>query len=365
MARPQKFPELVKALDARLGQPGAVAADGKLPSEPELAETLGVARSTLRRALVELEKSGRIERRARRGTYLAGASGARPHALLWVADVGVDLARELWTEGRRAAEAQGWTCELWDRQPASDVADPDFVAACDRAAAVVCRADWWRGLLPILKQPNPPRLVFVGSFATDHEAGLVPGRVVRFDQRAAIELATREVLAQGHRRIAFLAMTCDPDPQRGWRCEPALSAWQGFHGVVASDPDVQWRVISAFPPGTQPEEAAVIAAIRDQWQALPWRPTAVVCATDWWAYQLARIAQADGLRIPDDLSLTGLGDTPWAARLVPHLTTVAYNVEETAALAIAACGLPRPTRPTIALVSPHLVPGGSVAALSD
>jgi hypothetical protein len=360
MARPQKFPELVKALDERLRQPGAVAADGRLPPEPELAEILGVARSTLRRALGELEKSGRIERRARRGTFLAGATGARAHGLLWVDDVGIDLARELWAEGRRAAEGQGWSYDLWDRRPASDVADPDFAAACDRATAIVCRADWWHGMLPILKRPQVPRLVFVGSFASDDDAAHAPGRVVRFDQRAAIELATREVLAQGHRRIAFMATTGEADPVRGWTCLPELSAWQGFQGAVAGASGVDWRVISAFPPGTQPEESAVVAAIRDQWRTLPWRPTAVVCATDWWAYQLARIAQDEGLRIPQDLSLVGMGDTPWAGRMSPRLTTVAFNVEETAQLAIAACSLPKPARTSIALVSPHLVSGASV-----
>jgi len=45
-------------------------ADGKLPSEPELAVRLGVSRSVLRQAYGELEKKGAIERRAGSGTTL-------------------------------------------------------------------------------------------------------------------------------------------------------------------------------------------------------------------------------------------------------------------------------------------------------
>lgn len=48
-----------------------LARGGRLPTERQLAETLGVSRPTLRQALELLEKDGLIERRQGSGTYVA------------------------------------------------------------------------------------------------------------------------------------------------------------------------------------------------------------------------------------------------------------------------------------------------------
>src|SRR5947208_3701942 len=49
---------------------------GRLPPEPELAERMGVSRTTLQRALQSLEQIGMIERRPGRGTRLRRSATA-------------------------------------------------------------------------------------------------------------------------------------------------------------------------------------------------------------------------------------------------------------------------------------------------
>jgi len=56
---------------------GGVDADGRLPTERELATTIGVSRRAVRRALEVLETEGRIWRRQGSGTY----AGPRPDGL--------------------------------------------------------------------------------------------------------------------------------------------------------------------------------------------------------------------------------------------------------------------------------------------
>lgn len=61
--------EVVQSLKRRLSQ-GEWAAGDRLPSEPALAEELGVSRVTIRGALAQLENDGVVNRRHGSGTYV-------------------------------------------------------------------------------------------------------------------------------------------------------------------------------------------------------------------------------------------------------------------------------------------------------
>lgn len=56
------------------------APNGRLPSERELAQTLGVSRPSVREALVALELEGRVEIRMGSGVYIVAAPAAKPAA---------------------------------------------------------------------------------------------------------------------------------------------------------------------------------------------------------------------------------------------------------------------------------------------
>jgi GntR family transcriptional regulator len=73
--RTLKRQQLRRSLQALLQQGGDGA---RLPPERELAEHLGVARETLRRALQELQDEGLLERRQGAGTFVSGQSWLKP-----------------------------------------------------------------------------------------------------------------------------------------------------------------------------------------------------------------------------------------------------------------------------------------------
>jgi DNA-binding LacI/PurR family transcriptional regulator len=63
-------------------------------------------------------------------------------------------------------------------------------------------------------------------------------------------------------------------------------------------------------------------------------PTAVIAATDVLAIGVLHEAHERGIRVPDELSVTGFDDIPLAAYTVPALTTVRMPVREMMAVAV-------------------------------
>jgi LacI family transcriptional regulator len=116
--------------------------------------------------------------------------------------------------------------------------------------------------------------------------------------------------ALGHRRIATITGLLDKRPGadrlRGYRHE--LQA----RGVTVRD---EYVAYGDFYIESGRRAAAELLA-------LPERPTALVTASDMTALGAIRAATEQGLRVPEDLSVTGFDDIQLAAYLHPSLTTI-------------------------------------------
>ena len=153
------------------------------------------------------------------------------------------------------------------------------------------------------------------------------GRVtqVRIDERASIAEASRHLRALGHRRVASVAMPLGPMGEPGAIREslvvdalahiPSIGRVLGFRDIFGLEaPVVQTGDGSSV-------EGGIIAgrALLDVSEAV--RPTAIVAQSDVIAAGVIIAAEELGLRVPDDLSVTGFDgvDLPW----LPHrLTTM-------------------------------------------
>ena len=94
----------------------------------------------------------------------------------------------------------------------------------------------------------------------------------------------------------------------------------------------------------------------------PDRPQVLLCATDRIAYGVYKAARELGLRIPEDIAVTGFGGYETSELMTPPLTTVCFDVE-TAACVCADTVLKlledEPVSQT-QLVGYHCIPGESV-----
>ncbi|HEX5038934.1 MAG TPA: LacI family DNA-binding transcriptional regulator [Candidatus Limnocylindria bacterium] len=138
---------------------------------------------------------------------------------------------------------------------------------------------------------------------------------VHAENASSAEALTAHLIGHGHERIAFIG-----DPEAS---PDADERWEGFLAAHATAGLAPWRepVPSAFREAAGREAAATLL------RGSP-RPTAIVCANDEIAIGAMDAARTAGIRLPDDLALTGWDDIPVARHLTPALTTVRQPMHE-------------------------------------
>lgn len=142
------------------------------------------------------------------------------------------------------------------------------------------------------------------------------------DRRGAVE-ATRHLIELGHRDIAFLG---GPLASKGSAPRPRRD---GFLDAMAEAglPVPDSRIIYGeftFSSGQRCADTLLGARAR---------PTAIVAANDAMAAGVLSAAARRGLKVPDDLSVTGFDDAEIARVVSPALTTIRQPLEQIGAAA--------------------------------
>ena len=172
---------------------------------------------------------------------------------------------------------------------------------------------------PLVEHLLARRIPIIGSGAPVHDA---VGHVV-VDEHGATAEATRHLLDLGHRRLAHVTMPLGRarPTQRIELTELGRATYpdarERAQGFVDTAPAGSHLVETERPDVAQGEVAGrlLLDVAADE------RPTAVVAQSDLLAAGVIRAAESLGLRVPQDLSVTGFDavDLPWLDR---RLTTV-------------------------------------------
>ena len=135
--------------------------------------------------------------------------------------------------------------------------------------------------------------------------------VVSDNRRGAREVA-RHVLDQGHERVAVIS-----GPNELWTAQQRLAGYREAFAAAGLEPDEVPIHVGDYRLSSGSELAARALAGKPQD-----RPTALLCANDLMAIGALEYCKLVGLRVPDDLSVAGFDDLPFASLLTPRLTTV-------------------------------------------
>lgn len=137
---------------------------------------------------------------------------------------------------------------------------------------------------------------------------------VNLDIADGARQAAGHLLALGHRRVAHLAAAVD-----SWTFRVRARA------LAQAVSEVPGTALRTEPAGLSVEEGRR-AAERVLAGPEP-RPTALVCDDDILAAGACKAARRLGLRVPDDVSVTGFDDLALATAVEPELTTVRLPAE--------------------------------------
>ncbi|MFD8157244.1 LacI family DNA-binding transcriptional regulator [Streptomyces malaysiensis] len=286
-----------------------------------MARVAGVSQATV--SLVLGEKwPGRVsERTAETVRAAARDLGYRPNlaarslrlgrtrtVLLVVPALTTEFFARVYTGAERVAADHGFGVVLYPSPegvgPARDPFD-SARASLDGVIASSMAAD----ALAAVRGGGLP-LVMLDSDPDDAAAAAT----VNLDIADGVRQAAGHLLTLGHRRVAHLAAAVD-----SWTFRVRARALAEAMGEVPG------AELSTEPAGLSVEEGRR-AAERVLARPGP-RPTALVCDDDILAAGACKAARRLGLRIPDDVSVTGFDDLALATAVEPELTTVRLPAE--------------------------------------
>ncbi len=196
------------------------------------------------------------------------------------------------------------------------------------SAAEMLPAGWrnrtWRGVVLLYQHPQAlverlasefPLVSLVNQYGT-HAIDCIDT-----DPAHGMDMLVQRLVAAGHERIGFVNRIYR-GPQPSW----VFSRFAGFVQAVAKHrcafiPEAVFNVLAGKIVSNDDLVGEVIR-IKDKR-----RVTAFVCGADHQAYMLLRGLRQRGLRVPEDLSLTGFDGTPVPDGL-PPVTTVQSPLRE-------------------------------------
>ncbi|MEU5582181.1 LacI family DNA-binding transcriptional regulator [Streptomyces huasconensis] len=290
------------------------------PTSRDVARAAGVSQATVSLVLGDKWRGRVAEPTAERVRAAARQLGYRPNlaarnlrlgrtrtALLVVPALTNEFFAHVYTGAARVAARHGFGVLLYPTPEGTGPARDPFESARASLDGVLASSMASDTLATIRGDDLP--LVMLDSDPA-HSLGAA---TVNLDLAAGMRQVTEHLLALGHRDFLHLAAAVD-----SWTFDVRAEALAAaLHGTDAA-------VRRATAPLTV--DAARVAA-EAALASASGRPTAVICDDDFLAAGVCKAARRLGLRVPEDISVTGFDDMTLATAVEPELTTVRLPAE--------------------------------------
>jgi len=307
---------------------GRYAKSRAFPSEVALSRRFGVSRSLMTNVVRELEREGLVSRRQGCGTFVINRAASRRIGLIVPGVAVTDFFKPVVSEINRLAREAGYELrfgEVW-----SEVRE-ERIAQVRELAAEFIKGDF-AGVIyeplagPVGDEINPHILELfdkkkIPVVLLDCDIVPFPDRsrydVVGVNDLEAGARIAKHLMEAGAKRIHFLICELFPTTFAN-RLAGAESALKLAGAKMPKGGNVLYA------------EADDLKALKRYLKKQKPRPDAFICSNDAIAAVFKQTLEKAGLRVPEDVMLTGFADLPVAALMTPPLTTVRQNREQMA-----------------------------------
>jgi len=302
---------------------GSWPAGMKLPAEPELCRSLGVARVTLRSALIRLTKEGVLKRSRPEGTIVLGTPLPRPKVLIIIPDPSQFNAANDYQRGLLAG-TETRIRELNMEPEQIEVSFlPERLVHPEQYCGIIVQLSNFCGNEEILRKIRALGLPAVISHGMPCDAAKTGFACITTDARRAWLDGLRHLVDRGHKKIILLLMEWFYVESRMNFTEKELP---GMLRSVGLDPEQQTVALAGI-------DCKVEQPLREALKKSP-DATALYCYSDYYALRSYPVIRSVCRKIPKDLAVMGFSAQSGSALMIPPLSTVDFNFQRSAHLAV-------------------------------
>ena len=301
-----------------------------LPGEKELMARYNIGRRTLSHALTNLTREGTIKRVQRKGSVIM----ARENAMTLSDQIAVIMTRPneaneiMYQTIIQGIVDHNHFCitTLFDHEEKDEARRQQKISKLHQllnspiAGIIALGEGYYR--YPFMSGHEDVPSVFLKCFESKDP---LPGKGVFCDFAAAARIATEHLISGGHQNIALYFF----QPQ---------SVKAGTEIIVSEHPTSlfiasYWKTMKEH--GLSECSRVVFRSDQDDGNTHELtmrgmltgedRPTAIICCSDNEAAQFVELAQQLKIKVPEELAIIGMYDTPWCQRSPVKLTSISME----------------------------------------
>ena len=303
----------------------------KIPSETQLANHLNISRSTVRLALQRAELEGLIHRVSGKGTFVAFSREQSTHSrfIAFVISQAINEWTAMLLKGAESeARERGHRIVYTRKTPEQNTVELLLKLQEESIAGVLL----WPDILPndIEEKAACFDQLHIPVVLVDRPINGLALDCVTSENYAGGLRIMRHLLELGHKEIVFLSHQLISIHTIAERLRAYRDAMQSA-GLTPREPwlvgklEEEMSATQVFGTETVDHGPDVLRIIQYIKQADP-PPTAIFAANDTMAVLAAWALDVMDWHIPDDLSLVGFDDQPFAAYMQVPLTTISQDI---------------------------------------